>query len=204
MMNQIKIAGRLLSPAKVVCIGRNYVEHIKELNNETPEQMVFFVKPNSAMTETIISGSEEPVHYEAEISFVIENNAISAVGVGLDLTKRSLQSKLKAKGLPWERAKAFDKSAVFSQFAPFSGQLETLSMQLLINDRVIQHANYALMINKPIEILNEVRTFMSFNEGDILMTGTPKGVGIINKGDHFIGRIYQGDTLLLEQQWVAQ
>jgi len=204
MMNQIKIAGRLLSPAKVVCIGRNYVEHIKELNNETPEQMVFFVKPNSAMTETIKSGSEEPVHYEAEISFVIENNAISAVGVGLDLTKRSLQSKLKAKGLPWERAKAFDKSAVFSQFAPFSGQLETLSMQLLINDRVIQHANYALMINKPIEILNEVRTFMSFNEGDILMTGTPKGVGIINKGDHFIGRIYQGDTLLLEQQWVAQ
>jgi len=202
-MNQIACAGKRYSPSKVVCIGRNYVEHIKELNNETPDQMVFFVKPNSAITGDIVSGSDEPIHYEAEISFIIEDNNIAQVGFGLDLTKRGLQSTLKSKGLPWERAKAFDKSAVFSQFVSFSGAVETLSLQLLINDMPIQHADYALMMNKPVDIIDEVSSFMSFENGDILMTGTPKGVGIAVQGDQFIGRIYQGETLLIEQQWTV-
>jgi len=202
-MNQIESAGKRYSPSKVVCIGRNYVEHIKELNNETPDQMVFFVKPNSAITDCIVSGVDEPIHYEAELSFIIEGNHITQVGVGLDLTKRGLQSTLKGKGLPWERAKAFDKSAVFSHFVSFSGALETLSLQLLINGSLVQHADYALMMNKPVDIINEVSSFMSFEAGDILMTGTPKGVGIAQQGDHFVGRIYQGETLLLEQQWTV-
>ena len=202
-MNHINNAGKSIAPSKIVCIGRNYVEHIKELNNDTPDQMVFFVKPNSALTDNIVSGVNEPIHYEAEISFVIEANQIVSVGVGLDLTKRGLQSTLKAKGLPWERAKAFDKSAVLSQFVPLCGALETLSMQLLINDVLIQHADYDLMINKPLEIINEVSSFMSFEDGDVLMTGTPKGVGIANKGDQFVGRIYQGETLLIEQPWTV-
>jgi len=200
-MNQIDDAGNKISPSKVVCIGRNYVEHIKELNNETPDQMVFFLKPNSAITDCIISGSDEAIHYEAELSFIIEDNKVANVGFGLDLTKRGLQSILKEKGLPWERAKAFDHSAVFSEFVSFSGSVDTLSLQLLINDIAIQHADYDLMINKPEEIINEVTSFMSFENGDILMTGTPKGVGVVNTGDHFTGRVYQGEDLLIEQKW---
>jgi len=202
-MNQIKLAGKAISPSKVVCIGRNYVEHIKELNNEMPDQAVIFVKPNSAISDTIVSGTDEPIHYEAEISFIIEQGAISSVGFGLDLTKRGLQSRLKNKGLPWERAKGFDKSAVFSHFEPLVGAVQSLSMQLLINEQLIQHADFDLMIHKPMEIVNEVTSFMSFTDGDILMTGTPKGVGVVNKGDHFTGRIYQYQTLLIEQHWTV-
>ena len=128
---------------------------------------------------------------------------ITAVGIGLDLTKRGVQANLKSKGLPWERAKAFDKSAVFSDFVHFSDDVARLSMQLLINNKLIQHGNYDLMIHKPAEIIQEVSTFMSFLDGDILMTGTPKGVGIVLAGDIFIGRIYEGETLLIEQQWQA-
>lgn len=203
-MQQINIAGKKISPSKIVCIGRNYIEHIKELHNEIPEKMVFFVKPNSAISDCISSGHHEPIHYEAEIAFVIENNQIVSVGFGLDLTKRDLQRVLKNKGLPWERSKAFDKSAVFSHFEPFSGNTETLSLQLLINDKLIQQGGYALMINKPVAIINEVSTFMSFENGDVLMTGTPKGVGIANRGDVFIGRIYQGDKMLIEQRWTVR
>ncbi|GLS90217.1 2-keto-4-pentenoate hydratase [Psychromonas marina] len=202
-MNKIKLAGKTISPSKVVCIGRNYVEHIKELNNEMPDQAVIFVKPNSAISDCIVSGTDEPIHYEAEIAFVIEEGAITHVGVGLDLTKRGLQSRLKNKGLPWERAKGFDKSAVFSHFEPLVGSVQSLSMQLLINEQLIQHADYDLMIHKPSEIIDEVASFMRFENGDILMTGTPKGVGVVNKGDHFTGRIYQDKTLLIEQQWTV-
>lgn len=202
-MNQIRTAGKIIHPYKIVCIGRNYVEHIKELNNEMPDQAVIFVKPNSAISENIVSGQDEPIHYEAEISFIIESNKISSVGFGLDLTKRNLQSQLKAKGLPWERAKAFNKSAVFSHFEPLNGAVEALSMQLLINGDLIQHADFDLMIHKPEEIINEVSSFMSFENGDILMTGTPKGVGIVNKGDQFIGRIFEGSTLLIEESWTV-
>lgn len=203
-MNQISVAGTLIMPSKVVCIGRNYVEHIKELNNETPTQAVIFVKPNSAIADIISSNDDELIHYEAEISFIITENKISAVGFGLDLTKRGLQSKLKSKGLPWERAKGFDKSAVFSPFVGFSGGVEALSMQLLINGQPIQHANYELMIHKPTEIIKEVSSFMSFCDGDVLMTGTPKGVGVVKQGDIFVGRIYQDDKLLIESKWTVQ
>ncbi|WP_413702186.1 fumarylacetoacetate hydrolase family protein [Psychromonas sp. KJ10-10] len=202
-MNQIFIEGEPYAPSKVVCIGRNYVEHIQELNNEMPDQPVIFTKPNSAIDTQLVSNNGEPIHYEAEISFVIMDNQISAVGFGLDLTKRTLQSTLKSKGLPWERAKAFDQSAVFSQFVNFSSEPIGLSMQLLINNKLIQHADYGLMIHKPNDIINEVSSFMSFRDGDILMTGTPKGVGVVTKGDVFTGRIYQGDTLLIEQKWTA-
>ncbi|MGB5445082.1 MAG: fumarylacetoacetate hydrolase family protein [Psychromonas sp.] len=203
-MQKINIDGKPFTPSKVVCIGRNYVDHIKELNNEVPSEAVIFVKPNSAIFEQIVCDDSEPVHYEAEISFVIHGGQISAVGFGLDLTKRALQSRLKDKGLPWERAKAFDKSAVFSDFVSFSGSVQGLSLQLVINDTLTQQADYALMINKPVEIINEVSSFMTFEDGDILMTGTPKGVGQLFKNDHFIGRIYEGETLLIEQHWTVE
>ncbi len=203
-MNHISVNGKLVTPSKVVCIGRNYVAHIQELNNELPEQAVIFVKPNSAIGTEIVSNSEEAIHYEAELSFVIDNNKITAVGFGLDLTKRGLQSRLKSKGLPWERAKAFDHSAVFSEFVPFSGELEELSLQLTINGQLIQQATVDLMIYKPLQLIDEVAGFMSFEHGDILMTGTPQGVGQVAVGDCFIGRIFAGDTLLIEQNWIAK
>jgi len=203
-MNQISIAGKKICPSKVVCIGRNFVEHIKELNNEVPEQAVIFVKPNSAISDQLQSNDHELIHYEAEISFIIDNDKISGVGLGLDLTKRGVQTKLKNQGLPWERAKAFDKSAVFSPFVELSGSVETLSMQLLINEKPIQYASYDLMIYKPIEIIKEVSSFMSFCNGDILMTGTPQGVGIVHQGDIFTGKIFQGDDLLIETTWTAE
>ena len=128
-MYSVRLGDQRISPSKVLCIGRNYVEHIKELNNAIPEQMVVFNKPNTSITTTLTSFHQESLHYETEICFLVENGKYSAVGLGLDLTKRELQSKLKAKGLPWERAKAFDGSAVFSRFVPLDG-IDINSLQL--------------------------------------------------------------------------
>lgn len=200
-MNNISVDGQTVSPSKVVCIGRNYVEHIRELNNAIPDQPVIFVKPNSAVCSELCTVKNTQIHYEAELAFVIQAEKISAVGFSLDLTKRELQSKLKAQGLPWERAKAFDKSAVFSEFVSFSGKLEALSLQLFINDQLTQQASVDLMIYKPQLIIAEVSTFMSFADGDVLMTGTPKGVGEVHSGDCFVGRVYDGEQLIIEQRW---
>lgn len=198
-MKQIIINEKSIFPSKVVCIGRNYVEHIKELNNETPEEMVFFIKPNSAISQQLIfPRSANSCHYEAEISFLIEENKISAVGFGLDLTLRDVQSKLKQKGLPWERAKAFDNAAVFSKFVNFSGDISELGLELYINGELKQKGDVSMMINKPKEIIKEFCTFSSFEDGDILMSGTPSGVGQFKVDDQFIGKIFYKDELILE------
>ena len=146
----------------------------------------------------------DAVHYEAELSLIVENNQFIGAGIGLDLTKREVQSVLKGKGLPWERAKAFDQSAVFSAFTRIDNNVETLRLVLLINDQVIQQANYDLMIYKPAEIVKDVSEFMSFENNDVLMTGTPKGVGKINVGDIFVGNLYDQDKLLLTQTWTVK
>jgi 2-keto-4-pentenoate hydratase/2-oxohepta-3-ene-1,7-dioic acid hydratase in catechol pathway len=200
-MQTVLFNGQHICPSKVVCIGRNYVEHIAELNNEVPTEPVIFVKPNSAISHDIKTHAIDAIHYEAEISLMLHDNQFIAAGIGLDLTKRAVQSTLKEKGLPWERAKAFDGSAVFSEFIAINNDVETLSLVLLINDHVIQEANYPLMIYKPLQIVTAVNEFMSFENNDILMTGTPKGVGKINKGDQFTGQLYDGDTLILSKTW---
>ncbi len=199
-MNKIILEDVEIFPSKVVCIGRNYIDHIKELNNETPEEMVFFIKPNSAITNKLIfPKNQNSCHYEAEISFLIEDSKISAVGFGLDLTLREVQSKLKEKGLPWERAKAFDNSAVFSKFVSFTQDISKLEIELYINDELKQKANYSLMINKPNEIIKEANSFLSFEDGDILMSGTPKGVGEFKQGDVFVGRILYENNIIIEE-----
>jgi 2-keto-4-pentenoate hydratase/2-oxohepta-3-ene-1,7-dioic acid hydratase in catechol pathway len=99
-MNSIYYGNRKIEPSKIVCVGRNYVEHIKELGNEISDDMVLFMKPNSSISDELISETNEPIHFEGEISFLYEKGKFSAVGFGLDLTKRELQNKLKAKGLP--------------------------------------------------------------------------------------------------------
>ena len=190
-------------PSKVVCIGRNYVEHIEELGNEIPENMVVFNKPNSAISDTLYYYSED-TRFEGEICFLIMDGQIAGVGFGLDLTHADIQNRLKTKGLPWERAKAFDGSAVLSAFVPFSGDITTLSMKLYINDSLIQVANYDLMMYKPDVMVEEIKSFMSLEDGDIIMSGTPKGVGTYSVGDIFLGQVYSGETLLVEQEWVVK
>ncbi len=202
-MNRIKTNNKTIHPTKVICIGRNYVDHIKELNNETPSEPVIFMKPNSAISEDINFDDNDAIHYEGEISFVVNKGKLDAVGFGLDLTKREIQTKLKNKGLPWERAKAFDGSAVFSEFAPVDGNMEELRLELWINGELIQSGGVDLMLYKPDEILTEISTFSTPEDGDIIMTGTPKGVGVINKNDVFIGKIYNNKSLLIENTWIV-
>lgn len=201
-MNYILISQKEIYPSKVVCIGRNYVEHIKELNNETPDSMVFFFKPNSSISQKLVfPKGNKTCHYEAELSFLIEENKISAVGFGLDLTLRKVQSELKKKGLPWERAKAFDGAAVFSEFKSFNGNIDDLELELYINDELKQKGGVSLMINKPMQIIDELLSFSSFEDGDILMSGTPKGVGEFSVGDVFIGKILYKNKTIIEQRF---
>ena len=200
-MNSIVFQSQKLIPSKVVCIGRNYVAHIEELNNEIPEEPVVFLKPNSAISSQLQINEQHNIHYESEISFLVINGELSGVGFGLDLTKREVQTVLKNKGLPWERAKAFDKSAVFSEFVGMQHVTESLRIELTINGELVQRGEEHLMINSPSELLEEVSRFMTVENGDILMTGTPSGVGIVNKGDVFQGRILSGTKLLIEHAW---
>jgi 2-keto-4-pentenoate hydratase/2-oxohepta-3-ene-1,7-dioic acid hydratase in catechol pathway len=204
-MNTIKLISEQIVPFKIVCIGRNYIEHIRELGNEVPDNMVIFVKPNSSLSTQLRSVIDEPIHYEGEICFMIKQEKLNAVGFGLDLTKRGLQSRLKEKKLPWERAKAFDGAACFSEFVPIGDTpIESLSLQLEINGTETQRGGYPLMIHKPEDILQEISSFMTLNDGDIIMTGTPKGVGVIKPQDRFNGKILSAGITLVSQAWVAQ
>ena len=160
-MNAIVVGNREIAPTKIICIGRNYVEHIAELGNEIPDDMVVFLKPNSAISTKLISYHQEPIHYEAEICFLYENEGFSAVGFGLDLTKRTLQGRLKAKGLPWERAKSFDGSAIFSHFVEIPDIPSSLALELSIDHKPVQRGRVAQMIYKPDQILLELATFIS-------------------------------------------
>ena len=162
--------------------------------------MVVFNKPNSAITQELFYINDS-CRFEGEICFSIQDGVIYGVGFGLDLTKADVQKYLKEKSLPWERAKGFDKSAVLSDFVRLESPLERLKMTLHINNSLIQFADYSLMIYKPEPMLEEIKSFMHLEDGDIIMSGTPKGVGTFERGDLFVGRIYADETLLLEQEW---
>jgi len=202
-MQSIIFEGEEISPSKVVCIGRNYVEHIEELGNETPTDMVVFNKPNSAISDTLIYINEF-TRYEGEICFLIKDTKIIGVGFGLDLTQADIQNSLKKKGLPWERAKSFDGSAVLSDFVKLENDISTIKMELYINDVLLQFANYDLMIYKPFEMIQEVESFMSLEDGDVIMSGTPKGVGNYSKNDVFVGKIYTNEQLILTAKWIVR
>ena len=201
-MKTVTYKNQKLEVSKVVCIGRNYVEHIEELGNEIPSSMVVFNKPNSAISETLYYFSKQ-CRFEGEICFLIRNNKIEAIGFGLDLTHADIQNHLKSKGLPWERAKAFDNSAVLSEFVTLSDDIDTLGMKLFINDQLVQFATYDLMMYKPDTMLSEIQSFMTLENNDIIMSGTPKGVGTYSVGDRFVGQVFSGETLLIEKEWVV-
>lgn len=202
-MQSVRFDNHSVVPSKIVCIGRNYVAHIEELGNEIPEEPVVFNKPNSAISDTLYYHGEH-TRFEGEIAFLIISGKIAGIGFGLDLTHADIQERLKAKGLPWERAKAFDTSAVLSDFVPFSDDLTSLCMRLYVNDVLQQEADYSLMIYKPDVMLTEIKRFMTLEDGDILLSGTPKGVGTYRIGDKFVGQVFSDDRLLVEQKWVAQ
>lgn len=203
-MKTVHLNGRTLSPSKIVCVGRNYVEHIEELGNSVPDEMVVFLKPNSAIGDSLpAAAGGEPLHYEGEICLMVERGRFAAVAFGLDLTRRELQGRLKARGLPWERAKAFDGSALFSAFVPLPAGYAGLAVELAINGVTVQRGDTGLMLYRPDAILAEIRSFMTLEDGDIVMTGTPKGVGEVHAGDVFAGRILADERELVSAGWTA-
>ena len=213
MMKTVVLDGKEVAPSKIICIGRNYVDHIAELGNEVPDEMVVFLKPNSAISTQLQSFHQESLHYEAELCFLYQKNKsqkdsgqqgrFTAVAVGLDLTKRNLQAKLKAKGLPWERAKAFNGAAVFSDFVHIDTIELSLCLELAIDGKVIQFGGVELMMYKPETILEQLSSFITLEDGDIVMTGTPKGVGQIAAGSEFVGKVTCHNKTLVPASWLA-
>lgn len=202
-MNVVMVDNKKVIPSKIICIGRNYVDHIAELGNEVPDEMVVFLKPNSAISTQLESFHQEVLHYEAELCFLYQQGKFSAVAVGLDLTKRKLQAELKAKGLPWERAKAFNGAAVFSDFVPINEIDNDLSLALSIDGNLTQAGGVELMMVKPDDILIQLQDFIDLEDGDIVMTGTPKGVGKIVSGSQFIAKVTCQDKTLVSATWLA-
>lgn len=204
-MQSINVRGAIIYPSKIVCVGRNYVAHIRELANEIPDSMVVFNKPNSAISSTLRSQvGGEVLHYEGELAFTVENGQLAAVGFGLDLTRRTLQSELKQQGLPWERAKAFDGAALFSAFVALPDDIERLTLRLTVDGELRQAGGVELMLYRPDAILRELATFTTLEDGDIIMTGTPAGVGEVRPGQLFEAEVLVGDIHLVAASWVAQ
>ena len=188
---------------KIICIGRNYAKHIKELENERPESPVVFLKPDSAILPKnhpfFIPPFSNDVHYEVEVLIKINkvgkhiaarfaDKYYDEVGLGIDFTARDVQAHCKEKGLPWEKAKAFDGSAVIGQFFPKEEfDLENLSFQLLKNNKVVQDGNTKAMLWKIDELIGYVSQYFTLKKGDLIFTGTPAGVGKVSENDELTG-----------------
>ena len=202
-MRSVIFNGQAVQPGKVICVGKNYAAHISEMDSVPAEEMVVFMKPNSSMGDTLMAEIDEPIHYEAEICLLIERGEAVGVAFGLDLTKRATQSKLKAAGLPWERSKAFNGSALFSEFVTAPEDLNKLGVELLVNEVLRQKGDVSLMLYPPSVILEELKHFLTLDDFDIVMTGTPAGVGPVRAGERFRGRVLNGETELISQEWLA-
>jgi 2-keto-4-pentenoate hydratase/2-oxohepta-3-ene-1,7-dioic acid hydratase in catechol pathway len=185
---------------KIICIGRNYTNHIEELKNERPTEPVVFMKPDSAVLlkqhPFVIPEFSEDVHHEIEIIVKISkvgkyiepkfaHKYYDEISVGIDFTARDLQDKLKAKGLPWEKAKAFDGSAVIGEFLPKNkfNSLENLTFELTNNNETVQKSNSSFMLWKIDELISYVSQFFTLKIGDIIFTGTPEGVAAVKPDD---------------------
>lgn len=203
-MKSIKVDKGYITPSKIICVGRNYVDHISELGNEVPDNIVLFFKPNAAIGSQLFSYHQEALHYEAELCFLYRQGQFCAVAIGLDLTKRALQAELKRKGLPWERAKAFTNSALFSDFVTIENSEQNFELQLDINGKCQQVGTVRMMLHSPNNILKEILSFIELEDGDVVMTGTPAGVGVVNKNDIFNARVLVANEILTSSQWQAR
>jgi 2-keto-4-pentenoate hydratase/2-oxohepta-3-ene-1,7-dioic acid hydratase in catechol pathway len=185
---------------KIICIGRNYVNHIEELQNERPSEPVIFMKPDSAVLlkqhPFVIPEFSNDIHHEIEL--IIKINKVGKyieakfahkyydeISVGIDFTARDLQNQLKAKGLPWEKAKAFDGSAVIGEFLPKSqfNSLENITFELTNNNRTVQKGDASYMLWKIDELISYVSRYFTLKIGDIIFTGTPEGVAAVKSED---------------------
>lgn len=185
---------------KIICIGRNYADHINELQNEKPSEPVIFMKPDTAVVlkkfPFVIPEFSNDVHHEVEVLVKINkvgkyidakfaHKYYQEIGLGIDFTARDLQAKLKEKGLPWEKAKGFDGSAVIGNFIDKSkvGSIDNLSFNLVKNGAVAQEGNTRQMLWKIDELIAYISQYFTLKKGDIIFTGTPEGVAKVNAKD---------------------
>lgn len=191
---------------KLICIGRNYAAHIEELKNERPVEPVVFIKPDSSILpkeqDFYIPEFSNDIHYEVEVLVKINkvgkhiseqfaHKYYDEIGLGIDFTARDLQAKLKEKGLPWEKAKGFDGSAVIGKWMPKNTyeNIDKMDFSLLKNGEKVQNGNTSLMLWKIDELIAHVSTYFMLKKGDILFTGTPAGVGKVSPNDYLSGRL---------------
>ena len=185
---------------KIICIGRNYTNHIEELQNERPSEPVVFLKPDSAVVlkqhPFVIPAFSNEIHHEIEVIVKISkvgkyvdakfaHKFYDEISVGVDFTARDVQDELKSKGLPWEKAKAFDGSAVIGDFLPKTQfeSLENITFELTNNSKTVQLGNTAFMLWKIDELIAYISQFFTLKIGDIVFTGTPEGVAKVNPND---------------------
>ena len=190
---------------KIICIGRNYAKHIEELANERPDNPVVFLKPDSAILAKkmpfFIPPFSNDIHYEVEVLIKINkvgkhidakfsHKYYDEIGLGIDFTARDVQNQCKENGLPWEKAKAFDGSAVIGEFYPKNDfNLESLHFKLTKNGELVQDGNTNAMLWKIDELISYVSQFFTLKKGDIIFTGTPAGVGKVEENDILVGTI---------------
>ncbi len=211
-MHIVELGGRSIPVGKIVCIGRNYAEHIKELGNKTPDKPVIFMKPATAIVASggtiIIPAYSNDCHHEIELAVLIGKEArgvtpeealvhVAGYAVALDLTLRDVQNVQKEKGLPWEIAKAFDTSCPLSTFVPAAevADPQNLQLRLVVNGQLRQDGNTRDMMRTTAQLIAAVSAYFTLEEGDVLLTGTPAGVGRICSGDRLDAAIEQVGTL---------
>ncbi|MFN4027009.1 MAG: fumarylacetoacetate hydrolase family protein [Flavobacterium sp.] len=200
---------------KIICIGRNYANHIAELQNERPEEPVIFLKPDSAVLPDkapfVIPDFSSDIDHEIEIIVKINkfgkyidpkfaHKYYDEIGLGIDFTARDVQNKLKEKGLPWEKAKAFDGSAIIGDFLPKNefSSIENITFELTNNGQTVQKGNTANMLWKIDEIIAYVSQFFTLKKGDIIFTGTPEGVAKVSPNDLLEGFLENKKVLRLQ------
>lgn len=200
---------------KIICVGRNYVEHIEELNNEAPKDPVLFLKPDTAILlkkqPFFIPEFSNNVHHEVEVLVKINrigkhidrkfaHKYYNEIGLGIDFTARDLQSELKEKGLPWEKAKAFDGAAVVGKFIPKSefDDVDNINFRLERNNEVQQKGNTSLMLWKIDTLIEYISKYFTLKIGDIIFTGTPSGVAKVNSNDILKGFIEENEVFSIK------
>jgi 5-carboxymethyl-2-hydroxymuconate isomerase len=196
----IPVTNQQFTIGKIVCLARNYAEHARELGNETPAAPVLFMKPASSVVgdgETVqIPAYSQECHYEVELAVLIGSRArnvtaesameyIAGYGVAIDMTLRDVQNQLKAKGLPWEIAKGFDTSCPLSDFVPAAAVADphALNLKLAVNGELRQDGSSADMIHRLPQIVAYISCIFTLEPGDVILTGTPAGVGPVRPGD---------------------
>lgn len=196
---------------KIICVGRNYLKHIEELANVVPEEPVIFIKPDSALLRNnapfFIPEFSKEVHYEVELVIKIKKigrhiplnfaaDYIDSIALGIDFTARDKQNELKSKGLPWEKAKGFDHSAVISKFISTPDNLSNINFRLEKNGEIVQYGNSSQMLNGIPELISHISEYFTLKIGDYIYTGTPEGVGPVQSGDRLKGFIEE--TLMFD------